>query len=534
MRTDILICGGGLGGIAAALAAARHGARVVVTEPTRWIGGQLTNQLVPLDEHRRIESTGANASYRRLRAGIRDHYRQWYPLTDRAQAQAHLNPGAAWVSPISAEPRVALAVLEAMIAPFQAQGRLTVLLEREVAGVIVDGDKVRAVELSGPGSAADLVVEADYVLDATELGDVIGLGRVEHVTGRESQALTGEPSAPATADPLDMQSATWVFAVDHRPGEDHTIDRPPDYDFYRDWRPPAWGGRRILDFVGPGEEGGSRRHYQFHPDLDDDPYAIDTDHRHMPSNPELWNYRRVIAKQLFAPGAFDSDIVLMNCPQNDYTGGPLFAVPDAARHWTGAKDLAAAFLYWLQTEAPRPDGGTGWPGLRLRPDVAGTADGFAMMPYVRESRRLQALYTIVEQDVSEPHRPDGQAAHYADSVGVGHYYWLDRHATTGGRGGAADRPLPFQIPLRSLIPRRVRNLLAACKNIGTTQITNGCYRLHPVEWSIGEAAGVVAALAVAQGHEPHQMAERADLVADLQRALTQDGVQLRWPPGLGY
>ncbi|MGG2474547.1 FAD-dependent oxidoreductase, partial [Rhizobium sp. BR5] len=31
------------------------------------------------------------------------------------------------------------------------------------------------------------------------------------------------------------------------------------------------------------------------------------------------------------------------------------------------------------------------------------------------------------------------------------------------------------------------------KNIGTTHITNGCYRLHPVEWNIGEVAGMLAA-----------------------------------------
>ena len=42
-------------------------------------------------------------------------------------------------------------------------------------------------------------------------------------------------------------------------------------------------------------------------------------------------------------------------------------------------------LYWMQTEAPRPDGGTGFPGLRLRPDVMGTADGLAQAPYHRES-----------------------------------------------------------------------------------------------------------------------------------------------------
>src|SRR5512139_1082182 len=71
LRTDVAIIGGGLGACAAALAAARLGRRVVLTEETRWLGGQLTNQAVPPDEHPWIEEFGANRSYRALRDGIR-------------------------------------------------------------------------------------------------------------------------------------------------------------------------------------------------------------------------------------------------------------------------------------------------------------------------------------------------------------------------------------------------------------------------------------------------------------------------------
>jgi NADPH-dependent 2,4-dienoyl-CoA reductase/sulfur reductase-like enzyme len=70
MRTDVVIVGGGLGACAAALAAARLGRRVILTEETRWVGGQLTNQVVPPDEHPWIEQFGATASYRTLRRGI--------------------------------------------------------------------------------------------------------------------------------------------------------------------------------------------------------------------------------------------------------------------------------------------------------------------------------------------------------------------------------------------------------------------------------------------------------------------------------
>src|SRR6202000_2940547 len=71
-----------------------------------------------------------------------------------------------------------------------------------------------------------------------------------------------------------------------------------------------------------------------------------------------------------------------------------------AKEVDAGKQLSLSLLYWLQTEAPRPDGGTGWKGLRLRPDIVGTEDGLAKYPYIREGRRIKAEYTIVEQDVS--------------------------------------------------------------------------------------------------------------------------------------
>jgi len=84
--TDVLIVGGGLGGVAAALAVCRLGKNVILTEETDWIGGQLTAQAVPPDENRWIEQSGCTASYRQLRNGIRDYYRRYYPLLPSARA----------------------------------------------------------------------------------------------------------------------------------------------------------------------------------------------------------------------------------------------------------------------------------------------------------------------------------------------------------------------------------------------------------------------------------------------------------------
>src|SRR3954452_3928205 len=127
-RTTVLVVGGGLGGVAAALAAAERGAGVVLAEETSWLGGQLTSQAVPLDEHPWIERFGCTARYRRLRDPIRAYYRAHYPLTEAARGGALLRPGASLRGALSHEPRVALAVIEAMLAPSRSSGRLRVLL----------------------------------------------------------------------------------------------------------------------------------------------------------------------------------------------------------------------------------------------------------------------------------------------------------------------------------------------------------------------------------------------------------------------
>ena len=92
-RTDVAIIGGGLGGCAAALAALTLGVRVTLTEETDWLGGQLTTQAVPPDEHPWIEQVGCTPRYRCLRDGIRDYYRRHYPLVPASQDDPFLNPG---------------------------------------------------------------------------------------------------------------------------------------------------------------------------------------------------------------------------------------------------------------------------------------------------------------------------------------------------------------------------------------------------------------------------------------------------------
>src|SRR3982074_470493 len=82
----------------------------------------------------------------------------------------------------------------------------------------VTGDRVSAVAVKDLESGERRSIHAAYFLDATEQGDLLPLTRTEYVTGFESRKQTGEPHAPAEAQPKNIQSFTCCFAMEHRPG----------------------------------------------------------------------------------------------------------------------------------------------------------------------------------------------------------------------------------------------------------------------------------------------------------------------------
>ena len=519
LTTDIVIIGGGVGGCAAALAAARNGLSVILTEETDWIGGQLTSQAVPPDENRFIETHGATRSYQEFRQGVRAYYARNYPLTAEARVNPLLNPGNGSVSKLCHEPRVALAVLQEMLAPFVAARRVQLFLRHRAVAASTGGDRVEAVTVRNLETGNDVVLHAPQFVDATELGDLLPLTHTEYVTGAEAQSDTAEPHAKAVAQPGNVQSFTCCFAAEYVAGEDHVIERPRDYVFWRDHVPPLtppWSGKLLSLF------------YSQPKTLT--PFNMGFDPA---KGTGLFKYRQIVERGNFSSGTYAGNTTLVNWPQNDYMLGNLIDVPDkeAARHIERAKQLSLSLLYWLQTECPRPDGGSGWKGLRLRPDLVGTEDGLAKYPYIRESRRIKAEFTVTERHVGSEARKNiansNVAETFADTVGIG-YYAIDLHPSCGGDNYIDIGALPFQIPLGALLPQRMENLLPAGKNIGTTHITNGCYRLHPVEWNIGESVGALAAFCAARKRAPRAVRRNATLLADFQASLTAQGVPLAW------
>jgi hypothetical protein len=510
---DVLIVGASLGGVAAAIRAAALGANVGILEAGTWVGGQFTNQGVcKPDENQYIETVGSTASYRDFRHQCRAYYRDTYQLSATGAAMPLFNPGGPWDAnqpQFAVEPQRADAVLKTILAGLS---NVTLHFSTRVTGAAMDGNAIQSLTATGADGVATTYTAA-FFLDATDLGDVLPLvlQTNEWVIGAEAHSDTGEADAAGSAHANWVQPITFCIALEHRPNGDYTIAEPADYDALK-----------------------AEQNYTLVDGAISKMFAGDD------SSTTMWNYRRYIDARNFDDPAFPYDLSMINTGSNDYQAASIpsgDATTDAAT-LARAREAALGFLYWLQTECPRDDGsGNGYPELRPNPDAFGTADGVAPVPYIRESRRIVALKRIVESDVSKAGNSGPRAQLMTDTCGIGTYAYMDGHALSG-----ATPPMPgfwidiwpAQIPASALVPRRVTNLLAACKNIGTTHLTNGLYRLHPLEWNVGEAAGALAAFAHTNNVLPSNVVTQTHLLRGYQRVLVAAGVPLFWWSDVPY
>lgn len=504
---DVLVVGGSTGGTSAALAAAQAGMHVCVTEETSWLGGQMTSQGVSeFDENRYIETAGGTASYYQLRNGIRKYYRDHFTLSLLGKSERFFNPGNCWVSALCFQAPVALHVLDSMLKPYEQKGLLRVFLRTKAASVSMSGNRIESVLAYQFSTHKWFQFHARYFLDATDIGELLPLAGAEYVTGAESRSLTGEPNARSGAgDPNDDQSFTYSFVLARVPHNHQLVPKPAGYAANKKAQPYTL----TLDYG----------HGKFLT------YGVFTKRPGTPGS--FWAYRRLVAPQNFVGPHAPGDIALINWPGNDYCGPALLSTNPLAQaeQLRRAKLLALGLAYWLQNDVPRDGGGKGYPDLRLATSELGSADGLSLYPYIRESRRIRAVETIREQDISDLYQKGPRSRWFPNSVGIG-FYPIDIHSCS--KKDFTSGTKPFQLPAGALVPVRIQNLLAASKDIGTTHITNGAYRLHPIEWAIGEAAGWLAALAVESGRTPQEIVNDAQLTSRLQLDLVDHGAPLYW------
>jgi hypothetical protein len=517
---DVLVVGGGVGGVAAAEAAARKGLEVIIVEPTRTLGGQFTSQIVPVpDENSHIEKRNgpSTRAYREVRAEVRDYYAQ-QPNVVKGREQ---NIGSCWVSRVSGTPDVWEKILLGRMNSYRSgtvvnPPRVIKRHQLRSVGFLANG-RVNYADFVDLDSGKVLRIGAQYLLDATE--DGLGLEKtgVPTVIGQEAKSEYNEPHAPETARPDWVQSFTYCFVTRWQTSAPHKIvEKPAEYDYFKSL------GEYTLDYVYSDARGIV-------------PYKMLTKAEN--AGGPFWTYRRLLAASNFKGGASpEGDFALINWRGNDfheesYVGKSL---DDQARILERGKAFAQGFLYWLQTECPRDDGsGVGYPEIQLvtAAEVPGIGDdGFAVHPYIRESRRMKAQFMLNENHlVASPDRPGAKwGAEFDDSVGCA-LYAVDIHPTKG-EPPLLFPALPYHIPLGSLLSTAGPvNVLPAAKNFGASRLALASARMHPTEWLVGEIAGSLVAFCLAKKiDDPATVRNTPALLKEFQDDLRAHGITLHW------
>ena len=469
---DLLVVGGGTGGTAAAVQAARRGVRTILVSEFPWLGGMLTSAGVAAPDGNELAA---------FQTGL------WGVFLQELWHRQEGGLDNSWVSMFSYDPRTGAKIFADWV---QQLPNLKWIAGQIPLEVLQQGDCITGVRF------ADFTVHAKITLDGTELGDLLALADVPHRWGWELRAAQGgsasrshfgEPSAPISFNPLTqqypVQSPTWVVILK----DFGTAEVAPEIPIPPHYAPEQFAGA----WDGYGAE-------------------------------LFMNYGRL-------PGG----LFMINWPLhgNDYGQGVGRLVESPEQRQQFLQEAfwhSQGFAHFIQTQLGRRYGLAN----NIFPHSPLGGGAYALHPYYRESRRLQGLVTVREQDILPV--PGGQVAtlplddreRVVTSIAVGNYP-NDHHypgvnfplKPKSMRWGGRWTGTPFTIPYGSLVPLSTDGLLVCEKNISVSHIANGATRLQPIVMNIGQAAGMAAALCIELRCQPRDLPVR-----HLQDALLQDPV----------
>lgn len=451
---DLLVVGGGASGVTAGVQAARMGTQTLIIEEQPWLGGMLTSAGV----------TATDGNYN-MKGGL------WGEFLKNLAAEYGgfdaLRTG--WVSNVLFEPHVGERVFRNMV---EAEPNLQTETNVVIVGVGRDHGRWIATVRDADGKYKN--IEARMLIDATELGDVAKMAGVKYDIGMESRKDTHEDIAPEYANNI-IQDLTWVATLKDF-GKDVTIQRPANYN--------------REDYV----------------------CCSFNDLCTQPKEPD----RMRVPEVMITYGKLPNNKYMINWPVsgNDYYTNVIDLDREAREvEFAKAREFTLGFVYFLQTEL-------GFSNLGLADDEYPTEDRLALIPYHRESRRIHGLVRYDLNDMTNPYgQPD---ALYRTGIAVGDYPVDHHHARYNGADSLPNlffHAVPsFNLPLGTLIPQGVDDLIVAEKSISVSNIVNGATRLQPVVLQIGQAAGALASLALNQGIDVKDVKVR-----DVQRVILDAG-----------
>lgn len=305
-------------------------------------------------------------------------------------------------------------------------------------------------------------IQTKILIDATELGDVAAKVGIKYNLGMDAQSTYNESIAPEKANNVIQDLTYGAILKDYGPNADKTLPKPANYS--------------VSEFNCACKE------------FCDNPNAK----------------RQNPCASLMTYAKLPNGKVLINWPINGndyYANMVVMSENERQEAIKAAKAVTLRFVYFLQTEL-------GFKNFGLADDEYPTADKLPLIPYHRESRRIDGL---VRMNVNHIEKPFVQAQPlYRTGIAVGDYAIDHHHDKNPAAPDLHFVPVPsFNIPLGSIIPKQKSNFVVAEKSISVSNLVNGASRLQPVVMQIGQAAGALAAYSVLNKISPEKASVRA-------------------------
>lgn len=436
LRTEILVVGGGVGGTAAGIQAARLGRQVIITEATTWLGGMLTAAGVSAVDGNHSLPSGLWAEFRNA-------------LYTKYGGEKKVSTG--WVSNTLFEPHIGDSIFKSMAARLP---NLKVLFRHQPIAAMVEGKNMKGAVVRNLHNNRTVYILAQQVIDATELGDLLEMAKLPYDIGMEANRLTGENIPVAETNDI-IQDLTYVAILKtYGATADCTIAKPVGYN--------------------PAEFDGSCTNY--YKDLSRKAPGVD-------------------AKKMLDYGKLPNNKYMLNWPifGND-TYLNVIKLSDSLRQveLEKARQTTLRFVYFIQHELD-------FKNLGLADDEFPTHDKLALIPYYREGRRVKGIVRFKIQHIANPYNNGEPLYRTGISVGdypVDHHHKKNPLAPQH----LDFYPVPsFSVPLGALLPANMAGLIVAEKAISVSNLANGTTRLQPCVLLTGQAAGTLAALSVQQG-----------------------------------
>lgn len=467
-HTDVLVVGGGTGGTAAAIQAARRGAKTILVSEFSWLGGMLTSAGVSVPDGNELVA---------FQTGM------WGAFLRELQQRQPEGLDHSWVSFFSFDPRLGAQIFAQWVRDLP---NLNWIVGQVPRAVLRQGDRIVGVEF------AEFTVSAQITIDATELGDLLALAEIPYRWGWEWRSQWGEPSAPIAANELTtkypVQAPTWVGLMQDF-GEAIAPEIPPPPSYNPEIFAGAWKNYGAEQFLNYGRLPGNL--FMLNWPICGNDYGEGLD-------------------RLVSSAAARAEFLQESLW---HTQGFLHYIQSQLGRRYGLAEGVFPVYSHVGGHSPAP----------LHHGAA-----YALHPYYRESRRVVGMATVREQGIL-PSTGGRVAALPVDRAGISaiaignyandhHYPGFDfplqpKSIRWGGRWTGT----PFTVPYGCLIPDAIDGFLVCEKNISVSHIANGATRLQPVVMNLGQAAGMAAALCISRGCQPRELP-----VKDLQEALLHE------------